>query len=79
MTYFNIFDFWKNVKIGLRPAGKIYIVCALSHNGRICSYESATSTYFDSEEPPLVQYFVWLSLHEKLILLTHLHPVLLGT
>ena len=38
-----------------------------------------TSTYFDCEPPTVEEYFVQLSLHEMLILLTHFYPVLLGT
>ena len=53
----------------------MYIVCALLHNAKSCLYGNKTSTYFDCEPPTVEKYF----LHDKLILLTQLHPVLLGT
>ena len=79
ITYFKFLDFKKNFKIDLSAVGKMYIVCALLHNARDCLYGNTSSTYFDCEPPTVEEYLVKIFLHEKLILLTHLHPVLLGT
>ena len=79
ITYFKFLDFKKDLKIGLSPVGKMYIVCALLHNARACLYGNTTSTYFDCEPPTVEEYFVLLSFQEMLTLLTHFHPVLLGT
>ena len=57
-TYFKFLDFKKDLKIGLSPVGKMYIVCALLHNARACLYGNTTSTYFDCEPPTFEEYFV---------------------
>ena len=79
ITCFKFLDFRKNLKIGLSPVRKMYIVCALLYTERACLYGNTTSTYFDCESPTVEEYLASLSLHEILILLTHLQPVLLGT
>ena len=45
--------FNKNLKIGLSPIGKMYIVCALLHNARACLYKNITTNVFDVETPRL--------------------------
>ena len=57
ITYFKFLDFKKDLKIGLRPVGKIYILCALLHNSRACLYGKTTSTYFDCDPPKVEEYF----------------------
>ena len=58
ITYFKFLDFKRDLKIGLSPVGKMYIVCALLHNTRACLYGNTTSTYFDCEPPAVEEYFV---------------------
>jgi len=43
LNFFKFLDFKKNLKSGLSPVAKIYIVCALLHNARCCLYGSTTS------------------------------------
>ena len=46
INYFKFVDFKKNLKIGLSPVGKIYIVCDLLRNALTCLYGNNTSTFF---------------------------------
>ena len=57
VEYFKFIDFRKNLKIGLSPIGKQYIVCAIFQNARTILYESTTSNYFNVERPSLEDYF----------------------
>ena len=57
-NYFAFMDFNKNLKIGLSPIGKMYIVCALLHNARACLYKNITTNFFDVETPRLQDYFL---------------------
>ena len=56
-NYFKFMDFKKNLKIGLSPIGKMYIVCALLHNARSCMYPNLTSKYFEVLPPDVEEYF----------------------
>ncbi|KXJ09267.1 hypothetical protein AC249_AIPGENE26535 [Exaiptasia diaphana] len=38
-TYFAFMDFRRNLKIGLSPVGKMYIICSLLRNALTCFYE----------------------------------------
>ena len=58
VNYFKFTDFKKNMKIGLRNVGKIYIVCALLQNALTCLYGNLTSEYFECAPPSLENYFV---------------------
>ena len=55
-TYFSFLDFKRDLKIGLSPVGKMYIVCALMTNARTCLYKSQTSDYFGVNPPMLEDY-----------------------
>ena len=57
INYFKFLDFKKNLKIGLSPVSKMYIVCALLHNARCCLYGNITSKYFDLDPPTIREYF----------------------
>ncbi|XP_066928677.1 uncharacterized protein [Clytia hemisphaerica] len=57
VNYFKFMDFKKNLKVGLSPIGKMYIVCALLHNARSCFYPNNTSKYFDVLPPTVESYF----------------------
>ena len=46
INYFALLDFKKNLKIGLSPVGKMYIVCALLRNAHSCLYQSSPSKFF---------------------------------
>ena len=56
-TYFSFLDFQKDLKIGLSPVVKMYIVCALMTNARTCLCKSQTSDYFGVIPPMLADYF----------------------
>ena len=51
---FKFLDFKKNLKLGLSPIGKMYIVCACLMNIHTCMYGSVTSSYFNID-PTTVQ------------------------
>lgn len=57
INFFKFMDFKKNLKIGMSPVAKMYIVCALLHNARCCFYGSITSNFFDCEPPIIEEYF----------------------
>ena len=46
LNYFAFLDFKKNLKVHLSSVGKMYLICGLLHNARICLYLSLTSQYF---------------------------------
>ena len=50
-------DFKKNLKIGLSPVGKVYIVCALLRNAHSCLYQSSTWKFFGIDPPQIQEYF----------------------
>ncbi|XP_066914769.1 uncharacterized protein [Clytia hemisphaerica] len=56
-NYFKFMDFKRNLKIGLSPIGKMYIVCTLLTNARTCMYGSQTSSYFRIDPPTVWDYF----------------------
>ena len=58
INYFKFIDFKKNLKIGMSPVGKFYIVCALLRNAMTCLYGSTTSDYFNLHPPALADYFL---------------------
>ena len=55
--YFAFLDYKKDLKIGMSPIGKMYIVCALLRNALVCLYGSSTSSYFNLKPPTLEEYF----------------------
>ena len=57
VSYFKFVDFKKNLKIGLSPVSKMYVVCALLRNALTCLYGSNTSEFFGIQPPPLHAYF----------------------
>ena len=57
VNFFKFLDFKKNLEIGLSPAGKMYIVCALLHSTRSCFYGTITSKYFETKPPIVEAYF----------------------
>lgn len=57
VNYFAFLDFKKNLKIGLSPVGKMYIVCALLRNAHSCLYQSSTSKFFGIDPPQIQDYF----------------------
>ena len=54
---FKFLDFKKNLKIGLSPVGKHYIVSSLLRNALTCLYGNNAGTYFGVEPPSLEEYF----------------------
>ena len=57
VNFFKFLEFKKNLKIGLSPVGKMYIVSALLHKARCCFYGTITSNYFGYEPPIIEEYF----------------------
>ena len=58
VNQFKFVNFKDQLKIGLSPVGKFYVVSAILHNARSCLYPNRTSTYFDVLPPILEEYFV---------------------
>ena len=56
-NYFKFIDFKRNLKIGLSPIGKIYVVCTLLRNALTCLYGNFTSDFFGLDPPNLYNYF----------------------
>ena len=56
-NFFKFLDLKKNLKIGLSPIGKMYIVSTLLHNPRNCFYGSITLNYFECKLPIIEEYF----------------------
>ena len=50
-------DIKKNLKIGLSPVDKMYIVSALLHNARSYFYGTITSKHFQCKPPIIEEYF----------------------
>ncbi len=57
VSYFKFVDFKKNLKLGLSPVGKTYMVSALLRNALTCLYGSNTAEYFGVQPPALEFYF----------------------
>ena len=57
LNYYKFMDFKENLKLGLSPIGKMYIICALLTNAHTCLYGSTSSSYFDIAPPTLEEYF----------------------
>ena len=57
VNYFAFLDFKKNLKIGLRPVFKMYIVWALLRNAHSCLYQSSTSKFFGIDPPQIQDYY----------------------
>ena len=55
--YFAFLDYKKDLKIGMSPIGKMYIVCVLLRNALLCLCGSSTSSYFNLKPPTLEEYF----------------------
>lgn len=56
-TFFKFIDFKKQMKIGLSPVGKLYVVCALLENARTCLYGNIVSSFFNLDPPTIHEYF----------------------
>ena len=56
VNFFKFLDFKKNLKLGLQPIGKMYIVCTFLMNLRTCMYGSMTSNYFNIDPPTVEEY-----------------------
>ena len=57
INYVTFLAFKKDLKLGLSPNGKMYIVCALLRNALICLYGNTTSDFFQLDPPSLEDYF----------------------
>ena len=57
VNFFKFQDFKKNLKIGLSPVGKMYIVSALLHNARSCFHRTIISKYFECKPQIVEAYF----------------------
>jgi hypothetical protein len=57
INYYKFLNFKKNLKIGLSPVGRMYIVAALLRNAITCLYGSTTTSYFQIQPPNLHKYF----------------------
>ncbi len=57
VSYFKFVDFKKNLKLGLSPVGKTYMVSALLRNALTCLYGSNTAEYFGVQPLALEFYF----------------------
>ena len=57
-NYFKFLDFRKNLKKKSSAVGKMYILCALLHNARSCSYRTLTENYFGLQPPLIGEYFL---------------------
>ena len=55
-NFFKFLDFKKNLKIGLSPIGKLFIVCTLIMNFQTCLYRSMSSDYLCIDPPTLNEY-----------------------
>ena len=58
INYFKFMYFKKKLKIGLSPAGKMYLVCTILQNAHTILYGSTTSNFFQKEPPNLNEYFL---------------------
>jgi len=58
ISYFKFVDFKKNLKLGLSPIDKMYIVCTLLHNARACLYGTSTSRFFEMDPHELKIIFI---------------------
>ena len=58
INYFKFMDFKENLKIGLSPLRKMYVVCAILQNARAILYGNTTSNFFQKEPPNLNEYFL---------------------
>ena len=57
LNYFKFVDIKKQMKLGLSPIVKTYLLCGLLHNARVCFYGITTSEYFGCPPPYLQEYF----------------------
>lgn len=58
LNYYKFIDFKKQMKIGLSPVGKMYLVCGILQNAHTCIYGNIVSDYFDLAPPNIHDYFV---------------------
>ena len=56
-NYYKFIDFKQQLKIGLSPIGKIYLVCGILQNAHTCLYGNIVSEYFDCDPPNLHESF----------------------
>ena len=50
-NYYKFVEFQKQLKIGLSPVGKIYLVCGILQNAHTCLYGNIISDYFGVDRP----------------------------
>ena len=56
-NYYKFVEFQKQLKIGLSPVGKMYLVCGILQNAHTCLYGNIISDYFGVDSPDLLTYF----------------------
>ena len=56
-NYFKFMDFKQMQRIGMSPAGKVYVVCALLQNANTCLRDNIISETFNMEPPNIRHYF----------------------
>ena len=58
VNYYKFVDFKKQLKLGLSPVGKMYLVCGILQNAHTCLYGNMVSDYFNLDPPTLQDYFL---------------------
>ena len=56
-NYYKFVDLKKQLKIGMSPVGKIFLVCGILQNAYTCLYGNLVSDYFNLDPPSLQDYF----------------------
>jgi len=56
-NFFKFIDYRKQLKLGLSPVGKWFLICGLLHNARTCLYGNIVTDYFELNPPSLEEYF----------------------
>ena len=54
VNVFKLLDFKKNLKTGLSPVSKMYIISVLLHNASSCFYGTINSKHFECK-PPIIE------------------------
>ena len=54
---YKFIEFQKQLQIGLRPVGKLYLVCGILQNAHTCLHGNIVPDYFAVDPPNLVTYF----------------------
>ena len=56
-NYYKFIELKNQLKIGLSPVGKMYLVCGILQNAHTCLYGNIVSDYFGIDSPNLLDYF----------------------